>query len=95
MAARKKTAATRKGKATAARHRAIQKQADALDKKKARAKKSDKPKPVQAGTRKQPQTPLPKQHLAKPGNEHALDPEPRFLAPDYAGSGKQIGRAHV
>lgn len=97
MAAKKKTAAasSSKGKATAAKHRAIQKQADALDKKKAGAKKSDKPKPVQAGARKQPQTPLPKQHLAKPGNEHALDPEPRFLAPDYAGSGKLEGMAAI
>ncbi|HEY4556190.1 MAG TPA: SDR family oxidoreductase [Lysobacter sp.] len=44
--------------------------------------------PMQAGTRRQPETPLPAQHLAKPGNEHELEVEPRFLAPDYRGSGK-------
>ncbi|HSR64284.1 MAG TPA: SDR family oxidoreductase [Xanthomonadaceae bacterium] len=44
--------------------------------------------PVQAGPRRQPQNPLPAQHQAKPGHEHQLDPQPRFLAPDYQGSGK-------
>jgi len=43
---------------------------------------------VQAGTRRQPQNPLPKQHQRKPGRESDLDPAPRFLAPDYLGSGK-------
>jgi len=95
MAASKKTAATRKrsGKTAAAGQRAIQKRADALDKKK--TSKKDKPKPVQAGTRKQPQNPMPRQHLTKPGNEHALELEPRFLAPDYAGSGKLAGMAAI
>jgi NAD(P)-dependent dehydrogenase (short-subunit alcohol dehydrogenase family) len=55
--------------------------------KKAAAKKN----PVQAGTRRQPENPLPKQHQRKPGHEHKLDPQPRFLAPDYAGSGKLDG----
>ena len=48
--------------------------------------------PVQAGTRRQPENPLPRQHQAKPGCESALDPQPRFLAPDYAGSGKLQGK---
>ena len=58
--------------------------------KKAAAKKAGRPakKAVQAGTRRQPENPLPKQHQRKPGQEHKLDPRPRFLAPDYAGSGK-------
>lgn len=64
---------------------------------------SDKPKksgksggkPVQAGTRKQPENPMPAQHLRKPGNEHELDPEPRFLAPDYLGSSKLDGMAAI
>jgi NAD(P)-dependent dehydrogenase (short-subunit alcohol dehydrogenase family) len=60
--------------------------------KKAPAKKEAKP-PVQAGTRDQPVPPLPKQHLAKPGNEHELTPRPRFEAPDYRGSGKLAGLA--
>ena len=50
-----------------------------------------KKKPVQAGPRRQPENPLPAQHQAKPGHEHKLDPEPRFLAPDYEGSGKLQG----
>jgi NAD(P)-dependent dehydrogenase (short-subunit alcohol dehydrogenase family) len=47
--------------------------------------------PVQAGPRRQPENPLPKQHQRKPGHEHKLDPQPRFLAPDYVGSGKLEG----
>jgi NAD(P)-dependent dehydrogenase (short-subunit alcohol dehydrogenase family) len=54
------------------------------------AKPQPKP-PVQAGKRRQPVPPLPKQHLSKPGNEFELDPAPRFQAPDYRGSGKLEG----
>jgi NAD(P)-dependent dehydrogenase (short-subunit alcohol dehydrogenase family) len=43
---------------------------------------------VQAGARKQPELPLPAQHLQKPGLESELDPAPQFMAPDYKGSGK-------
>jgi NAD(P)-dependent dehydrogenase (short-subunit alcohol dehydrogenase family) len=76
--------------ATVKRQRAIQKGIDAKD-----ARKAGKPRPapekkppVQAGPRREPQNPLPGQHLAKPGNEHELELAPRFLAPDYKGSGK-------
>lgn len=55
------------------------------------AARTAKKKPVQAGTRRQPENPLPKQHQRKPGHEHKLDPQPRFLAPDYTGSGKLEG----
>ena len=54
-------------------------------------KTAKKKKPVQAGPRRQPENPLPKQSQRKPGHEHKLDPQPRFLAPDYAGSGKLEG----
>lgn len=47
--------------------------------------------PVQAGPRDQPENPLPKQHLEKPGSEGDLDPQPRFRAPDYTGSDKLRG----
>jgi NAD(P)-dependent dehydrogenase (short-subunit alcohol dehydrogenase family) len=93
---KKKTA-----KSAAQRQRDIQRGADARNApkaakkaaKKAAAKQSGKPakKAVQAGTRRQPENPLPKQHQRKPGHEHKLDPQPRFLAPDYAGSGKLEG----
>ncbi len=43
--------------------------------------------PVQAGAREQP-TELPAQHIAKPGSEAELELAPRFMAPDYRGSGK-------
>lgn len=43
---------------------------------------------VQVGSAKQPEPPFPNKHLAKPGLESELDPPPRFMAPDYKGSGK-------
>lgn len=46
---------------------------------------------VQAGWRKQPENPLPEQHLDKPGSERELEPRPHFRAPDYAGSDKLRG----
>src|SRR5690606_2592414 len=45
--------------------------------------KQDKKKPVQAGARRQPVNPMPKQHLSKPGVEADLDLQPRHDAPDY------------
>jgi NAD(P)-dependent dehydrogenase (short-subunit alcohol dehydrogenase family) len=51
-------------------------------------------KPVQAGDREQPAK-MPKQHLRKPGNEHELELEPRYLAPGYRGSGKLDGMAAI
>jgi NAD(P)-dependent dehydrogenase (short-subunit alcohol dehydrogenase family) len=43
---------------------------------------------VQAGARRYPDTPLPKQHLRKPGLESELEPRPMYRAPEYRGSGK-------
>ncbi|HEY5850009.1 MAG TPA: SDR family oxidoreductase [Lysobacter sp.] len=82
-----------KATATAARQKKIQQQVDARDKAKPKKKApaEEQKKPVQAGARRQPQNPLPPQHLAKPGNEHELTPRPRYLAPDYRGSGKLDG----
>ena len=90
QAARKPAAAA---KATASRQRAIQRdavQAAKRAKEKAPARKSA----TQAGPRRQP-VKMPAQHIAKPGHEHALDLAPRFLAPDYAGSGKLDGMAAI
>jgi NAD(P)-dependent dehydrogenase (short-subunit alcohol dehydrogenase family) len=47
---------------------------------------------VQAGERSQPGTPLPPQHLQKPGIEAKLNPRPHFTAPGYKGSGKLEGK---
>ena len=88
-------------KKTAAKQRGIQAEADRRNARKSAAKKATKqaPKagakagkrPVQAGARRQPENPFPKQRQRKPGHEYKLDPQPRFLAPDYKGSGKLDG----
>ena len=54
------------------------------------ASKATKKTATQAGARRQPEA-MPAQQLAKPGHEHELELAPRFLAPDYAGSGKLQG----
>ncbi len=81
---RKSAPSGAKAPATAQRQRRLQD--DAMEKS-ARAPVVKK-KPVQAGTRRQPEPPLSRQHLAKPGNESELREPPRFLAGDYRGSGK-------
>ena len=43
---------------------------------------------AQFSDRTQPAPPFPEQHLEKPGLESDLDPAPRYMAPDYRGSGK-------
>ncbi|HET7437545.1 MAG TPA: SDR family oxidoreductase [Thermoanaerobaculia bacterium] len=84
--AMKKTTTQKSTNATVAKQRKIQAEIDAGEKKKKSAKKKEKP--VQAGARKHPENPLPKQHQAKPGIEAELDPQPHFRNPDYRGSGK-------
>jgi NAD(P)-dependent dehydrogenase (short-subunit alcohol dehydrogenase family) len=46
---------------------------------------------VQTGRSDQPSPPLPEQHLEKPGMEAEMELKPRFLAPEYCGSGKLAG----
>jgi NAD(P)-dependent dehydrogenase (short-subunit alcohol dehydrogenase family) len=79
--------------ATVARQRGIQRKTDARDA--VHPKKPPKKKAVQAGLRKEPENPLPAQHLPKPGRESALRPRPRFEAPDYRGSGKLEGNVAI
>jgi NAD(P)-dependent dehydrogenase (short-subunit alcohol dehydrogenase family) len=50
---------------------------------------------MQAGARRYPEPPLPKQHQAKPGEEAALDPAPMYDAPYYRGSGKLEGKKAI
>jgi len=85
---------------TAREQRKIQERIDRKDarkpksrKGKAKKSKSDSAteKAVQAGDRRQPDSPMPEQHLAKPGDEHEMDPEPNYRAPTYVGSGKLEG----
>ena len=89
MATRKQTSST-----TLATQRRIQREQDARDaqRRPARSAASKQRPAVQAGARAQPQK-LPAQHLTKPGRESDLELAPRFLAPDYRGSGKLEGFA--
>jgi NAD(P)-dependent dehydrogenase (short-subunit alcohol dehydrogenase family) len=52
------------------------------------AAKAKPEKAMQAGARRYPVPPFPKQHQKKPGNEAILDPAPLYDAPFYVGSGK-------
>lgn len=90
MATPKKTSASSKSAATVRKQRAIQASQDATDARK--AKKPPTKKAVQAGARSQPATPLPGQHLTKPGLEADMALQPNFLAPTYEGSNKLRGK---
>ena len=80
----RKTNFSRAADRTAKTQRSIQRKIDRTDR---RAKKP-REKAMQAGARKYPEPPLPRQHQAKPGKEAALDPAPMYDAPFYKGSGK-------
>ena len=84
--------------ATVDKQRRLQREQDVADSEKAMAKKTEnKAKPaakkVPATTRGQakPVPPLPAQHLEKPGTEADMALRPRFMAPEYKGSGKLQG----
>ena len=90
--ATKKPPAKAAGKVAAERQRAIQNEAMERN---SRRGEPPKAKAVQAGARKQPANPMPAQHLRKPGLEKDLDLAPRYLAPDYKGSGKLDGHVAI
>ncbi len=94
-ATRKAAAEDPRAARVASRQRRLQDQEKAKDARaeKKSAKKAAK-KVTQAGTRRQPES-MPGQHIAKPGNEHELRLAPRFLAPDYTGSGKLQGKRAI
>jgi NAD(P)-dependent dehydrogenase (short-subunit alcohol dehydrogenase family) len=76
---------------TAQSERSIQRRIDRSEQ--ARPKKDKGPdKPKQAGARRYPTPPFPKQHQVKPGNEAALDPAPMYDAPHYKGSEKLLDK---
>jgi hypothetical protein len=66
----------REAEETAARERSIQSKIDAKEQG-ASPGTSEKPKPMPAGAREYPTPPMPKQHMAKPGSEAALELQPR------------------
>lgn len=76
---------------TALEQRRIQNRVDERDRQRKQEQQSQtqqKEQAVQAGAREQPTNPLPEQHLEKPGREADLEVRPRYMAPDYRGSGK-------
>jgi NAD(P)-dependent dehydrogenase (short-subunit alcohol dehydrogenase family) len=73
--------------------RTLQREQDGRDA--AKQDKQDSESPVQTGQRGQPAPPLPAQHLDKPGSEAQMQLKPRFLAPDYCGSGKLAGMVAI
>jgi NAD(P)-dependent dehydrogenase (short-subunit alcohol dehydrogenase family) len=73
---------------TAAKHRKIQQEVARKDRKPSGLS----PRAIQAGARKYPVPPFPKQHQPKPGEERILDPAPMYDAPYYQGSGKLEGK---
>jgi NAD(P)-dependent dehydrogenase (short-subunit alcohol dehydrogenase family) len=80
---------------TPEKQRRIQRAQDRRDAAKPQSKSEAKPKKkpaVQAGAREQPEK-LPAQHIEKSGREAELALAPRYLAPDYKGSGKLQGFA--
>ena len=90
----KQSAESTTAESTARRQRRIQAGQDQQDQASKAKKGDDKKGPVQAGARRQPEK-LPAQHIAKPGHESELALAPRFLAPDYRGSGKLEGFAAI
>ncbi|MBG6220771.1 MULTISPECIES: SDR family oxidoreductase [unclassified Janthinobacterium] len=73
--------------------RSIQQEQDHRDA--AAIDKRDSKAPLPTGSRSQPAPPLPAQHLDKPGIEAQMQLKPRFLAPDYCGSGKLTGMVAI
>ncbi|SFU52117.1 SDR family oxidoreductase [Pseudoduganella namucuonensis] len=73
--------------------RAIQREQDQRDRQK--GPQSESKEAVQTGHSDQPAPPLPDQHLEKPGMEADMELRPRFLAPDYCGSGKLAGMTAI
>ncbi|WP_274628510.1 SDR family oxidoreductase [Arvimicrobium flavum] len=83
------TASKRSAREEADKQRKIQKGVDTTDAaNKNQAKGSSA---MQAGARKYPEPPFPKQHHAKPGHESEIDPAPLYDAPYYRGSEKLKG----
>ena len=86
----KKAGSAAAGKAKAESDRKIQREAEQRRKKAGGNGKQEGA--VQAGEKKYPEPPQPKQQLEKPGLEADLEPRPEYLAPEYRGSGKLEGK---
>lgn len=80
-----KSTGKEKARRTAQSQREIQRQVAQADKARPKRKMEGA---MQAGARRYPEPPLPRQHQAKPGREAKLDPLPMYDAPYYKGSDK-------
>jgi len=85
---RSKERFARAAETTAQRERAIQERVDSR-----RPAEGKEGGAMQAGARRYPSPPLPKQHLKKPGRERDLELPPMYDAPHYKGSDKLLGMA--
>lgn len=74
------------------KQKAIQDQQDRIDASGQQDKEDDSA--VQTGVT-QPETPMPGQHLAKPGLEADMELKPKFMAEGYKGSGKLEGMSAI
>ena len=74
---------------TAAAERDIQHKIDRKEKARPKGKEMGA---MQAGARRYPEPPFPKQHLGKPGEESELEVAPMYDAPHYKGSEKLDGK---
>ena len=74
------------------KQKAIQNRQDQIDGSMQKAESRDEA--VQTGVR-QPETPMPAQHLAKPGIEAQMELKPKFMAEGYKGSGKLEGMSAI
>jgi NAD(P)-dependent dehydrogenase (short-subunit alcohol dehydrogenase family) len=77
----------------AEKQKAIQSRQDQKDASQQREAESRDP--VQTGAVQHPGTPLPMQHLSKPGNEADMELKPQFMAEHYKGSGKLQGQVAI
>lgn len=71
------------------KQRRVQRKVDANDRAKPKSEPSGA---MQAGARKYPEPPFPKQHHPKPGQEANIKPAPLYGAPFWRGSGKLEGK---
>ena len=77
---------TKAAEKAATGERDIQKGVDRKEKNQPKSKESKRA--MQAGARRYPEPPLPRQHLRKPGHESDLELAPMYDAPHYKGSEK-------
>ncbi len=85
----------RRGESVAEHERRLQREQEARRKSREERQESEGDASSRTYVRDQPEPPLPKQHLRKPGLESELSPRPRYQAPAYRGSGKLEGKVAI